>query len=977
MSPSSQVWFEGDNNLFSKVVAANAGGQVSPRRWKRESTFSSQDQGSTRDTTSTASGSWSIAESPQAKGALTKNFLGGATCVSPSDCWAVGFSAAELFSGLHQTLIEHWDGSSWHIVESPNTGPTLINNLFGATCNSSTDCWAVGGSVTPAGDAVQTLIEHWDGTAWSIIPSPNPPNGIFNAFTGVTCTSASQCWAVGYAYVGSAFQTLIEKWDGNSWTIVASPNGDSTHDNALNGVICNSTSDCWTVGGFATSSAVQTLTEHWDGSSWSIVSSADMPGAPVSALFSVSCSSPSQCWAVGQYSVPVPIGSGGNVVLQNLIERWNGSSWSIEPSAPFPLQNNFFDSVTCNSESDCWTVGVIWPQAAGQASPTNLIEHWDGAAWTTAIPPDTSATGGNENDLYAVTCASGSDCWAMGLRYELVFGVLYEQTVAEHWNGTSWAIVASPNNGPIEAYNSLNSVTCLSANQCWAVGSYTGDGLIDQTVTKYWDGDSWTIVPSANATLPGYSYLDAVTCVSASDCWAVGGFGPGNPHTLTEHWDGSKWTIVSSPDIPVDPTEVNNGNFLNGVACLSATDCWAVGYGFTNGITAKTLIEHWNGTSWSITTSASPSAQHNELNAVTCNAVSDCWAVGSSNDVNGNVLTLVEHWNGASWSVTDSPNIDGAWDNELSAVSCAGSSDCWAVGFYDTSVIYQTLIEHWDGTSWTIVSSPNTASTSENFLTGVSCFASSGCMAVGLSNDGIVNATLIERWDGTEWNIIGSPNENAHRSDFLTSIACASGNDCVATGGFDNGIGEFQGLIEHYTAAPATLSGVASRKIHGATGAFDIELPLAGSVGVECRSGGANGNYQLVFTFADPLSSVTGATVTSGAGSVATANVDPTDAHNYIVNLAGVTNGQTITVSLTNAADSTGKFSATVPISMGVLIGDTTGDRTVNSADIAQTKSQSGQSLTRSNFREDLTADGNLNSGDITLVKSKSGTGLP
>jgi hypothetical protein len=110
------------------------------------------------------------------------------------------------------------------------------------------------------------------------------------------------------------------------------------------------------------------------------------------------------------------------------------------------------------------------------------------------------------------------------------------------------------------------------------------------------------------------------------------------------------------------------------------------------------------------------------------------------------------------------------------------------------------------------------------------------------------------------------------------------------------------------------FNAVVSRKVHGSAGTFDVDLPLTGSPGIECRSGGANSDYTLVFTFANPLTSVSGANVTTGTGSVATANIDSNDAHNYIVNLTGVTNTQTITVSLTNVTDSAGNFSSALSL---------------------------------------------------------------
>jgi hypothetical protein len=176
---------------------------------------------------------------------------------------------------------------------------------------------------------------------------------------------------------------------------------------------------------------------------------------------------------------------------------------------------------------------------------------------------------------------------------------------------------------------------------------------------------------------------------------------------------------------------------------------------------------------------------------------------------------------------------------------------------------------------------------------------------------------------------------------------------------------------------PVQLNAVVSRKIHGSAGTFDINLPLTGNPGIECRSGGASGDYTMVFTFANRLTSVGGAGVSSGTVSSSSGNIDTNDAHNYIVNLTGVTNAQVITVSLSNVSDTAGNFSSAISASMGVLVGDTTGDGFVNSADIAQTKSQSGNAVTSANFREDVNADGFINSADISLVKSKSGTALP
>ena len=174
------------------------------------------------------------------------------------------------------------------------------------------------------------------------------------------------------------------------------------------------------------------------------------------------------------------------------------------------------------------------------------------------------------------------------------------------------------------------------------------------------------------------------------------------------------------------------------------------------------------------------------------------------------------------------------------------------------------------------------------------------------------------------------------------------------------------------TCTPVQLTDAVSRKTHGAGGTFDVELPLSGSVGIECRSGG--GNHTFVFTFTNNVVSGNAA-VTSGTGNV---SGPPTFIGNTMtVNLTGVSDVQQITVTLSNVTDCFGSVLPNTMVSAGMLIGDTTGNRTVNSSDIAQVKAQSGSPVTSANFREDLNVDGVINASDIGLVKSKSGDSLP
>lgn len=194
------------------------------------------------------------------------------------------------------------------------------------------------------------------------------------------------------------------------------------------------------------------------------------------------------------------------------------------------------------------------------------------------------------------------------------------------------------------------------------------------------------------------------------------------------------------------------------------------------------------------------------------------------------------------------------------------------------------------------------------------------------------------------------------------------GDATSATAGQSGGADEKDsyGLITRF----GTINAV-SRKRHGVAGTFDVGLPLLGAPGIECRSGGSTGDFQIVVTFGGPVT-VSGAQLTQGTGAVSSTT---TNNNQVYIDLTGVANAQTIKVTLASVNDGTTTSDVTIP--MSILVGDTNSDRNVNSGDISQTKSQSGTAVTNANFREDVNTDGQINSADISLVKSASGTGLP
>src|SRR6266568_2507641 len=213
----------------------------------------------------------------------------------------------------------------------------------------------------------------------------------------------------------------------------------------------------------------------------------------------------------------------------------------------------------------------------------------------------------------------------------------------------------------------------------------------------------WSVVPSPNGS--STSNLSAVAAVSANDVWAVGSSGNqrSGAQTLIEHWNGSSWSVVTSPN----PGSIYNT--LYGVTVISAANVWAVGYYVnTTGVT-QTLIEHWNGTSWSVVKSPSPATGNNELFSVSAASASSIWTVGFlTNNTSQTPVdqTLIEHWNGSSWSVVTSPSPGSGGD--LRAVAAVSAGNVWAVGYYSpNSSSIQTLVERWNGTSWQVVKSAN------------------------------------------------------------------------------------------------------------------------------------------------------------------------------------------------------------------------------------------------------------------------------
>jgi hypothetical protein len=356
------------------------------------------------------------------------------------------------------------------------------------------------------------------------------------------------------------------------------------------------------------------------------------PGLPYSTLAGVNCADANDCWAVGY------TGFAGIATSNTLIEHYAGSSWAIV-STPRPIEGQL-NGVTCVSAGDCWAVGESDSSDCTSSSSIcsngpPLIEHYSGDGWAIVSSPNPGA-----GMLFGVTCVSATDCWAVGSGY-----LTDNPLLIEHYAGSGWAMAAS-----VQFTNGLlYEVACVSAGDCWAVGSTSDQisvggstpGTHDaQPLVARYTGSGWAIVSTPNR---GPGQLNGVTCAGGGGCWAVGSLSAASSPPLIEHDMGTGWAISTPDPSPGD---------LADVACPSVGECWAVG---SSVLSSKPVIERYAGSRWAVVSNAAPNAAPGTgsgvLGAVTCADANDCWAVGNSGDLASGGQTLIEHYSGSSWTI--------------------------------------------------------------------------------------------------------------------------------------------------------------------------------------------------------------------------------------------------------------------------------------------------------------------------------------
>ena len=480
-----------------------------------------------------------------------------------------------------------------------------------------------------------------------------------------------------------------------------------TPTDALTSVSCAAGGACSALGTYSGNGDQddQTLTAEWDGSSWS-VQGGQAGGTNYPELGSVSCAAANDCEAVGDGA-----------------EGWNGATWSAQH-----LPGAGLDGVSCPSTAAC--VGV------GEAT----ADTYDGTAWTahTVATPN----GGSAAQLAAVSCRSSADCEAVG-SYTTAGGIVVPLAVG--YNGTTWSAQQTPALTTTDTTSSLAAVSCSRRGACTAVGSDAGGVLVVRERAGGWSIQSAPNPGGAtdpSITAPG---LTAVSCPTAKECVAVGSYtnAAGNTAMFAELWNGTSWSLQPTPR-----TDSDTGTSISAITCPSRAKCVAAGTQ-TTGVSApmssttSTLTEQWTGSRWKYqraqpdTPGDGSGAEDavDDLVGISCSSSSHCTAVGSASEDSGcrRCGTLAERFNGHRWRLQRPSQADG-----LQSVSCPAVKLCVAVG--------DAAAQVWNGRAWKLRRIPAARG---GGLTGVSCPTRKLCVAVGTTRHGRV---LVERWNGSRWS---------------------------------------------------------------------------------------------------------------------------------------------------------------------------------------------------------------------------------
>lgn len=400
-------------------------------------------------------------------------------------------------------------GLDWRVVQSANYDANN-HTLEDVAVVAPDDAWAVGHHEI-ANQVDQTLVEHWNGNEWSVVPSPNfQVNGtpVDNYLYSVAAVSANNVWAAGYFSTNTADWHLIIHWNGTAWSTASFSEG-----RQLRGITVVAANDIWAVGSQEVGGLNKTLTMHYDGSTWSTVSSPNS-GTGSNFLYDVAPGINGEIWAVG-----FSFGSGN--VTSSLVLKHNASGWTIDGPIPTPGPGSrHLYAVSVTPGGAVWAVGTY--ENTDNLEQTFILRRMNGAWAITASP---NVNNGN-NELFDVAVVSNTGIWAVGYsNAQNNEQVKYALTL--YWDGSSWVVKQAAN--PSLFINELRGVTPISDGDMWAVG-YSRDGAGKfRSMTQKWSDPCMCEIAFSDLP-PGstfYPYVRCLACQGIISGYDDGTFRPG------------------------------------------------------------------------------------------------------------------------------------------------------------------------------------------------------------------------------------------------------------------------------------------------------------------------------------------------------------------------------------------------------------------------------------------------------------------
>ena len=760
---------------------------------------------------------WSVQASPTISGGGTLNAV---TAISPTDVWAVGNTGTGTGRGQ---LIENFNGTSWSVVQAPSAHGALT----GISAVSSTDIFAVGGG----GKNVPNQVLQFNGTTWSVLP--NTPDAV-----AVDAISATDVWVVG--------SNGLWNFDGTFWTKAAFSNGNTANNfDAISGTASN---NLYAVGdGFSSSNGLQTgfgtIAAQWNGTSWSPVTSAN-PGNNQDGLTGVTAFSNGLVVAVGNASAT----TANSAVANSLIES---ATFTVSPPVT-PIATTTaltFTPASATFGTPVTFTATITPASTGSAQPTGTVAFFDGSTLvgggtvsndvatftTTALLAGASsitATYGGDTNYAPSTSPSVAVKITQATTTAAVSFFPAEPVLGQDVTLTATITPATTGpvspSGTVEFFDGSTLLGDGTVSNGAATLITTGLSLGANSITATYEGDSnyvgstspaitVTVVQSATPPSPSFQIvksptikgsLSADSSVSPSDIWAVGSqtTSTGAVAPLTENFNGTSWSVVAAPT----PAGSSGADFSS-VSAAASNNVWAVGRSFTvnsSGVTVSTpLVEHYNGTSWSIQTTP---ATGGSLNAVTAISPTDVWAVGGTGSAD-----LIENFNGTSWSIVQAPSPPTAHPS-LSGISAVSSTDIFAVGGNGKGNFPQVL--QFNGTTWTSL---------PNLPTGIAITAVD---AISATDVWTVGGGSIWNFNGTIWTEVVSG-----LGGDLFAISGSSANDIFAVG--ETISTKDETLVEQWNGTSwSAVTSAGAGELAGVTTLSNETAVAVGAVGIESNA---------------------------------------------------------------------------------------------------------------------------------------------